>query len=73
MPRKTKKENIHDFTKQIHSTKRTGTRFANMSNWNEKEAMKEKKVACHDCRFFRFGCDYYIGYWHKPCELFEWW
>jgi DNA topoisomerase IB len=73
MARKTKKENTHEFTKNIHSTKRTNTRFANMENHNEKQAKAEKKVCCHDCRFFNGGCDTYVGMYHKPCGEFEWW
>ena len=73
MARKTKKTNIHEFTVQIHSTKRAGTRFASMDNWSEKEAKNKKHVCCHDCRYFLMGCSEYIGKYHKPCELFEWW
>jgi len=29
---------VHEFTRQIHSSTRTGTSYANMDNWNEKEA-----------------------------------
>ncbi len=75
MARKTKQNNTHEFTKQIHSNKRRETRFANMNNWDEKVAKNENKLCCHDCRFFGYSgnCQDYIGMYHKPCELFEWW
>jgi hypothetical protein len=73
MARKTTKENIHEFTCQIHSTKRTGTRFAYIPNHNEKEAKELKKLACHDCRGFQNGCKEFVGKYHKPCTEFEWW
>ena len=73
MARKTKKENRHEFTRQIHSTKRTNSRFANMTNWNEKEAKSINKVCCKDCRGYDNGCYLFIGRYHKPCEEFKWW
>lgn len=73
MARKTTQRNIHEFTKQIHSTRRVGTRFAKMENHDEKEAKETKSLACHDCRFFAHGCSDYVGKYHKPCDEFEWW
>ena len=73
MPRKTKKKNLHNFTFQIHSTNRKGTRFANMSNHNEREAKELNRVTCRDCRGFDIACYEYIGKYHKPCDMFEWW
>ena len=77
MPRKRKgiKEiEPHEFTRQIHSTKRRGTPCANMENWNEKQAQADKKVSCKDCRRFWWSgnCYEYIGRWHKPCKDFQW-
>lgn len=73
MARKTSKTNIHEFTIQIHSTKRTGTRFANMDNHDERLAKDTNALACRDCRHFHNGCSDYIGKWHKTCSEFEWW
>lgn len=73
MARKTDKQNTHEFTRQIHSTVRTGTVFANMPNHNEREAKELRKVCCHDCRVFDGCCDQFIGKYHKPCEDFNWW
>lgn len=73
MARKTEKRNEHDFTRQIHSTVRAGTRFANMDNHNERLAKKQENVCCHDCRYFWNGCNEFIGRYHKPCEEFVWW
>jgi hypothetical protein len=73
MARKTNKKTIHDFTSQIHSTRRKDTMFANMSNWNERKAKAENKVGCSHCRFFALGCSEFIGRWHQPCSEFEWW
>jgi hypothetical protein len=73
MARKTEKENKHDFTRQIHSTARANTRFANMPNHDEKKAKESGKVCCHDCRYFDYGCSEFIGRYHKPCTEFEWW
>ena len=73
MSRKTAVNNTHDFTRQIHSTKRTGTNFAYMSNHNEKLAKELKTITCIDCRQFIGGCSHYIGKYHKPCSYFEWW
>ena len=73
MPRKTIKRNIHDFTKQIHSTVRMDTRFANLDNHNEKHAKITKLVTCVDCRGFDNGCNEYIGKYHKTCSEFQWW
>lgn len=73
MARKTTKTNKHDFTKQIHSTVRTNTRFANMNNHNEKSAKENKNVVCKDCRGFDNGCSEYIGKYHLPCSEFQWW
>ena len=73
MARKTLKENRHNFTKQIHSTKRTSTRFASMDNWDEKEAKSLNKVCCKDCRSYDLTCSIYIGKFHKPCRDFQWW
>ena len=73
MPRKTHKRNIHDFTRQIHSTVRSGTKLANIKNWNEVKAKFENKLSCKDCRFFWLdGCGEYIGKYHMPCDEFEW-
>ena len=76
MARKTDKENLHDFTRQIHSTKRTkNPDYTPLENWNEKTARDECKLACRDCRYFFSGlngCFKYIGKWHKPCDEFEW-
>lgn len=44
-----------------------------LANWNEKQAKEEKKVCCHDCRYFMFGCSEYTGKYHMPCTDFEWW
>lgn len=65
--------NIHDFTNQIHSTRRSGTRFTNMENTNERLTKENKGLGCHDCRFFQFGCSEYIGKYHSPCKEFKWW
>jgi hypothetical protein len=73
MPRKTTKENKHEFTSQIHSTKRAGTRFAAMENHDEKEAKRQCKITCRDCRGFENGCSTFIGMYHKPCLEFAWW
>lgn len=79
MARKIKNhDNKHpkNFTKNIHSTVRSGTELANMDNWNEKEAKEKNRVCCHDCRYYNNGfsqCSVYIGAYHKPCAEFEWW
>lgn len=73
MARKTDKINIHEFTSQIHSTRRTGTRFSNMPNHNEKAAKECNSLCCHDCRHFDIGCSEYIGKYHKTCSEFKWW
>lgn len=73
MSRKTTKRNAHEFTSQIHSTVRTGTRFANMENHDERKAKGTDAMACHHCRFYRHGCDEFIGRWHKICSEFKWW
>ena len=73
MARKTDKIVVKDFTKNIHSTRRSGTCLSGMDNWDEKEAKKEGKLACRDCRFFELSCSEYIGRWHKPCGEFKWW
>ena len=70
MARKTLKRNIHDYTRQIHSTRRTGTEP--VENWNEKEAKEENKVSCRHCRYFYSSCSEFIGKYHKPCKDFEW-
>lgn len=72
MARKTDKNNIHDFTRQIHSSKRAGTRFANMINHNERLAKEKDIGTCRYCRNFFHGCSDYIGRYHKTCEEFEW-
>ncbi len=72
MARNTKKDNTHEFTKQINSTRRTGTVFANMENWDEKKAKFDNhKVKCSGCRFFNYDCSYYIGENHMPCDDFK--
>ena len=66
---------VHEFTRQIHSSTRTGTSYANMDNWNEKEAKEQNKRCCHDCRWFDIGfepCKKYVGLYHKPCKDFAW-
>jgi len=77
MARKLKSESesnvFHEFTRQIHSTKRAGTRFHAMENWNEKEAKEQNKLCCHDCRSFDIGCSEFVGKYHKRCEEFGWW
>lgn len=74
MARKTTKRNEHDFTRQIHSTVRQGTRFANMKNHDEKKAKDNKIfVVCCDCRGYDDGCNEFIGKYHKPCNEFRWW
>lgn len=73
MPRKTNKHNEHEFTRQIHSTVRRGTSLAAMPNWNEKLAKAEKKVCCHDCRYYELSCRGFIGRYHQTCDEFEWW
>jgi len=74
MARKTNNINcFHDFTKQIHSTRRKGTNYANMKNHNEKIAKEKNSLCCHDCRYFDSGCYEYIGKYHKICEDFQWW
>jgi hypothetical protein len=68
-------KNVHEFTRQIHSTERRGTRFAGADNWNEKKAKEENWLACKDCRYFWGGfegCWEYVGLWHKACDEFEW-
>ena len=62
-----------EFTKNIHSTNRKNTEFANMENWNEKYAKNMDKICCHDCRFFSGSCSNFIGKYHKPCKDFKWW
>jgi hypothetical protein len=73
MARKTGKGNIHEYTRQIHSTKRKGTEASGLGNWNEHRAKVEDRVCCHDCRYFNPGCRDYLGMYHKPCGEFEWW
>jgi hypothetical protein len=73
MARRTNKTNIHEFTQQIHSSRRVGTEFAKMNNHNEKLAKQNKDVVCRDCKFFNLGCKEYIGEYHKTCNEFEWW
>lgn len=73
MARKTLKANSHDFTRQIHSSKRKNTRFADMPNHDEREARANKQVCCHDCRSYMMGCSEFIGKYHKVCGEFEWW
>ena len=73
MARKTKLFNEHEFTKQIHSSKRADTIWANMPNHDEKKAKSENKLCCHDCRYYLLSCKGYIGRFHKPCDEFEWW
>lgn len=73
MARKNSKTTIHDFTKQIHSTVRTGTKFAALDNHDEKKAKAAKKVCCHDCRYFDYTCREFLGKYHKTCKDFEWW
>ena len=73
MARKTDLNNIHDFTRQIHSSTRTGTRFAGMGNHNEKLSKDLGDLTCKDCRHFSGGCSHYIGKYHKTCSDFEWW
>jgi hypothetical protein len=75
MARKIKCEKYtkHEFTCQIHSTRRSGTDFANMKNWNEKQAKESKEVTCKDCRFFDLSCSKYLGKYHRPCDRFDWW
>ena len=73
MARKTDKEQWKDFTKNIHSTNRTGTFVANFDNWNEKKAKEERKLCCDDCRHYITGCHNLVGKYHKTCKDFEWW
>jgi hypothetical protein len=50
--------------------------FKEPENWDERDAEKNKLVACHDCRFFSGGvwtCSEAVGMWHKPCNEFKWW
>lgn len=64
--------NIHEFTNQIHSSRRSGTRFSNMNNHNERKAKIEDRGGCRYCRYFWHGCSQYIGKYHKACNEFEW-
>ena len=78
MPRKVKNKSIwittsHEYTRQIHSTERAETRFANMKNHNEKKAKDDGTVCCHDCRHFLNGCNEFIGMYHNTCADFVWW
>ena len=76
MPRKPKgqsKLTSKEFTRNIHSSIRAGTKFANMSNHDERKAKAENKLCCHDCRFYNSGCNQYIGMYHKTCSEFRWW
>jgi len=73
MGRRTKKRNAKEFTRSIHSTVRSGTKFSGMKNWNEKEAKAKNKVSCKDCRYYSNGCDEFIGKWHSTCDEFQWW
>lgn len=72
MARKTDRILIKDFTKNIHSTRRSNTGFSKLENWCEKEAKEQRRVCCKDCRHFNGGCSEYIGRYHKPCIEFEW-
>lgn len=63
---------IHDFTRQIHSTRRTDTQFAGMLNHNERLAKEKNGLTCKECRFFLFGCSEYVGRYHRTCPEFEW-
>jgi hypothetical protein len=47
MARKTKIDHIHDYTSQIHSTKRAENHMANMDNWDERKMRAEDKAATH--------------------------
>jgi hypothetical protein len=64
-----------EFTSEIDDKERLGTDFEKMLNWDEKEAKEKNSIYCHDCRFFNsiFGCNDYIGMYHKTCEEFKWW
>jgi len=62
-----------EFTKNIHSSVRSGTRFSGMPNHNERLAKSENKLCCHDCRYYDGGCNKYIGRYHLPCSDFKWW
>ena len=73
MARKTLKENVHEFTQQINSSRRTGTIFSGMKNHDEKKAKTDNQLCCKDCRHFRNGCDAFIGVYHQTCSEFEWW
>jgi len=72
MARKTDKYNVHEFTRQIHSTRRTGTIYANMPNHNEKLAKQKHDMVCRECRYFYGQCSDYIGQWHELCKDFQW-
>jgi hypothetical protein len=63
----------HDFTKNIHSTARSGTEASGLKNWNEKIAKLDNRLSCHDCRYFDSGCYIMLGKYHMPCKEFEWW
>ena len=76
MARKIKNDNNRtskEFTKNIHSSIRSGTEFSGMANHNEKLAKSEKRLCCHDCRFYGLSCYEYIGMYHQPCKDFKWW
>ena len=73
MSRKTEKENIHEFTNQIRSTKRKDLddKIRN-NNWDERKAKAYDSLSCKCCRYFYYGCSRFIGEWHKTCDEFEW-
>jgi hypothetical protein len=65
----------YEFTKDIPEEDKPNG-FTEPKNWNEVEAKKENKLACHDCRWFSTGfshCSTNIGVYHKTCNEFDWW
>lgn len=74
MARKTdNRKYIHEFTSQIHPSRRVGTIFAGMPNRDERAAKASNSLSCHDCLHFKGGCSEYLGKYHQPCRDFEWW
>ena len=63
-----------DSPQEVRDMELTGKdKFEAMENWDEAVAEKENKLCCHDCRHFLYGCNDYIGQFHKTCSDFEWW
>ena len=45
-----------------------------LDNWDEDAAKAERKLCCHDCRYFTgiWGCSDHVGPYHKTCGEFDW-